>query len=368
MKIKPDHSIMYDITYIDEHTIFKASEYAQQMCAPMIESANASNEVYLETVSEEEPKMPISGAFIYAHAPNYVGRPTLSWNKSEWKTLFRQFQWFGIDTAIFQAAIWNELKECYYPSKAFGLYKSWNVIEPMLEAANEEKISIFLGGYGSTNGLSEYVSNKAFKQELGAYMNCLNELLQYRDLFDGFYFSPESAYTGAYQSEKVERLNRIYREFFQYIKGKDDSLRIMMSPGTKYFAGKEQEMEAHWLEMLAGVPLDILAPQDSIGTCGNRLDRADQMYRIWQSISNELKVHFWSNIEIFQRSDITQLNNSITATPERVTAQINAAAPYAEKLICWEAPYYLCDNNNPNSAPLSELFLSMAEATRSSAC
>lgn len=346
---------MYDIIDHDDFKLFFASQHAREMCDPMIRAAVRANAEFLKMLEPVPPAMPITGAFIYAHAPNYVGNPTLTWGVPEWRDLFRQFRELGLDTAIFQAAIWKELEECYYPSQAFAAYKTWNVIEPMLEAAGEEKIRIFLGGYGSTTGLSEQENARTtMAREEKACIDCLTEMMKYRDSFDGFYFSSETAFMGTYNPGKIGRLNKVYRTFFEHIKATDDSLSIMMSPGTKYFPGKEQEMTDSWLETLDGVPLDILAPQDSIGTCGSQLQYAEAMYRVWDAVRKERRITFWSNIEIFQREDLTQLNNSITPDPERVIAQINLADSVAEKLICWEAPYYLCDPENSRATALAQ--------------
>ena len=350
---------MYDVTPLNDYKIFRPSQAARELCEPMIRDANHANERFLREAKPVPQAMSITGAFIYAHAPNYRGRPTLEWGVSEWRDLFRRFRELGLDTAIFQAALWNELQECYYPSQAFSTFKTWNVIEPMLEAAGEENISIFLGGYGSTTGLSEEENPETMARDEKANIDCLSEILNYRDSFDGFYFSSETAFTGEYNSKKIRRLNQIYRKFFEHVKSADSSLRIMMSPGTKYFEGKEQAMTDSWLETLDGVPVDILSPQDSIGTCGSRLKHADAMYRVWETVRNETGVTLWSNIEIFQRTeDLSVKDYNITADPERVMAQINMAASYAEKLVCWEAPYYLCDPDNPRAAALAQTICS----------
>jgi hypothetical protein len=120
--------------------------------------------------------------------------------------------------------------------------------------------------------------------------------------------------------------------------------KILMSPATKYFPGKMPEMIDSWLAILDEVPLDIMAPQDSIGTCGNELVHQAETYKAWAEICNKKNITFWSNIEIFERKDsIDGENHSIPASPERVMAQINNAASCAEKLICSEAPYYMFD-------------------------
>jgi hypothetical protein len=356
---------VYDITPIDDFKLFCASRRAQEVFEPRIRAANRANAEYLAAHPPEPQAMPITGAFICAHAPNYLGRPALDWGGAEWRGLFRRFRELGLDTAVFQAALWNELQECYYPSKAFSSFKIWNVIEPMLEAASEEKIRVFLGGYGSTTGLSEQEDEQTMAREQKACIDCLSEIMEYRAAFDGFYFSSETAFMGSYNPRKIKRLNRIYRGFFEHIKSTDASLRILMSPGTKYFPGKEQEMADSWLEMLDGVPLDILAPQDSIGTCGNELRHAEAMYRVWNTVCAEREIVFWSNIEIFQRGeDLSLLDHSVTADPERVVAQINLAAPFAEKLLCWEAPYYLCDPGNPRAAALARAVFSGGAESR----
>jgi len=332
---------MYDITNVGDFKIFKASKTAQELYGPLIREVRTSNEQFLETFDRPVSEKTISGTFVYAHPPNYLGSPTLTWTESRWRELMRDVKALGMDTVIFQAAVWNELQECYYPSKAFGAYKSWNVIEPFLSAAASERIKVYLGGYGSTVGWSANVDRETAALEERACVDCLTELLKYREVIEGFYFSSETAYTGSLNRSKIASLNRIYRHLFEHIKAADDTLEIMMSPATKFFPGKGDEMLKHWLATLDQVPIDILAPQDSIGTCGSRLSQAENMYERWQEICRQLDVRLWANVEIFERNDLAAQNNSITATPERVTAQINLASPYVEKLVCWEAPYYL---------------------------
>ena len=69
---------------------------------------------------EKSPKK-ITGTFIQAHAPDYVGGNTLNWNKSDWEQAFDKLKTKQIDTVIFQASVWNELQEVYYKSKILTL-------------------------------------------------------------------------------------------------------------------------------------------------------------------------------------------------------------------------------------------------------
>jgi len=359
---------MYTITTVEDFSIYKASRHALELYTPLIHEAKASNEEFLKTTPTGNLSKPITGTFIYAHPPNYRGLPTLKWGVSQWRSLLQKFRSVGMDTVIFQAAVWNELGECYYPSRTFQSHRMWNVLEPMLEATTAEKIRVFIGGYGSTTGWMKHLSPETAAREERTCIACLTELLQDRDAFEGFYFPSETAYTGSLDRSKSAQLNRIYRTFFNHIKETDDRIRILMSPATKYFPGKDREMEDHWIEMLQGVPLDILAPQDSIGTCGSRLRHADGMYRIWKSLCSKLNIDLWANIEIFERNDLALNDNSITAKPERVIAQVNIASPYVDKLICWEAPHYLFGRSDSASNPLLQRVFASPEPIEGDRC
>ena len=333
---------MFIIANTEDYNLFLPTQKARQYAEPMIAAGKQANRKYLSEHKPAAPQMRITGSFVYPHPPNYRGVCSLHYGKSEWADMLNRLKEMEMDTIILQAAVWNELGECYYPSKYFNGFKTWNVVEPMLEAARETGLTVFLGGYGSVTGWEEKLNSNIIEQEKSSQSACYRELLKYRQLFDGFYFAPETAYCGTRNIQREKFLNSVYREFFCEIKNKTPEMRILMSPATKYFPGKMDEMKDSWRTLLDGVPLDIMAPQDSIGSCGNQLLHQHETYRAWTEVCRDFNIIFWSNIEIFERQDHLDGDcYNYTASPERVSCQINNAAPYAEKLICWEAPYYL---------------------------
>lgn len=352
---------MYIIVKNESHKLFLPTAKARQYAEPMIVAGKEANLRYLAQHKQTVPKMPITGSFVYPHPPNYRGICTLHYGKKEWIKMLNNLKRMGMDTIILQAAVWNELRECYYPSKHFAGHHSWNVVEPMLEAAKETGLAVFLGGYGSVTGWAEKLNSNMMEEEKLNQSACYRELLKYRSLFDGFYFAPETAYCGTRDVGREKFLNELYREFFCEIKEKTPDMQILMSPATKYFPDKMEEMKAAWMALLNRVPLDIMAPQDSIGSCGNQLCHQHETYRAWTEVCRDLNIRFWSNIELFERQDRLEGDSyNYTASPERVAAQINNAAPYAEKLICWEAPYYLGPDSGRKGAILRK-FLNEAE-------
>jgi hypothetical protein len=186
---------VFKITKIDDFNIFEPSLQASEKTRPLLDLSIVKNHEFLKTFTVPLKKtMPVSGSFIYAHPPDYAGCPTLNWNNETWAELFIEMKQAGLDTVIFQASIWHELGEAYYSSDYFkNIYKTYPVIEPMLIAAKKIGMHVYLGGYGCTIGWSKCIDKKTVNAEVDKQLYCIKELLEYRDLFEGVYFTPESA-------------------------------------------------------------------------------------------------------------------------------------------------------------------------------
>lgn len=306
-----------------------------------LNNALSENRKYVEiNGSPEKPTIPVTGSYLQAHAPDYVGGATLDWTKNQWIELFREMLSAGIDTGVLQASMWNELKETYYPSKYFSEYKQWNVVPQMLEAAAETGMKIALGGYGSVVGWTSLLNEEAIQKEIERQTACLKELLQWRECFDILYFTPETAYHENERSAEREKgMNTLYREYFARVKDLAPEKQIMMSPASKFPAGHEDDFLDFWSVMLDGVPLDILCPQDSVGCSGCLLSEQDQMWKLWKRVTGE-RIHLWAHMELFERRCFGGPAPFISAPPERVLTQNKNLAPYIEKCVCFEYPFF----------------------------
>lgn len=305
------------------------------------EQRKQRNRDAVEAAGIQKPQMPITGSFIYAHPPNYRGAETMNWNKQDWLKGLTRLKGMGIDTVIFQASLWSELKECYYPSDAFKDYRTWNIVEPMLEAANELGLTVFMGGRGSVTCWKDRLTGSMIDEEIALQTTCFKELLKYRDMFHGFYFSPESAYTGTRNVELEEFLAQLYHGFFSEIRNADPSLKILMSPATFYYPETMKDMYDSWCAIFSKSHPDIIAPQDSIGCGCITMDNQPEALAIWDRIARDCGIEFWSNVEVFECcAPYIDETSRRAAEADRITLQINNAAKYAKKLITWELLYY----------------------------
>ena len=330
---------MFPIGHVDDFSYYQAAEKDILDCLPTIEKKRKLNTEYLESNSIKTPSNKITGSFIYAHPPDYRGRPMLHADIESWRRVFRDFKMRQIDTVIFQAALWAELHECYYKSKYFSSFKTWNVVEPMLKAAQAENIKVFLGGYGSVAGWDVSLNILDIKKQIKLHIECYKELLKWHDLFAGFYFPCETAFKGKRDIVHENNMNCLYGELINELKELTPEKLVLISPASLYYDDMNPFCKS-WHNMLYNIKADIIAPQDSIGCCGISLPEQAHMYKLWREVADECNMELWANIELFEGIKINDPEKFITASKARIYTQMNNAIPYVKKLVCWEALFF----------------------------
>ena len=321
------------------------------------------NAEFLARIDQPPTGGRLSGTFIYAHPPDYRGRPTLADTEQDWQALFRELKEIGITTIILQAAAWAEFRECYYPSKLFHGFRTWNVLDPLVKASMAEQMTLYLGGVGILYGHIELgtesgdlqQAKQAAERELKSYQELL---VLYRGGFQGYYLAPETAYHHGMNPAHY----RCYHEFFKRatngVKDLTPELPILTSPYTTYCPGHEPEAIDCLTRLHAGCPITAFAPQDSIGTFNN-LSFLEKGLTIWKEVCRCKGAEFWVNCESFS---ITNFGGPIcTIVPadfQRFAIQLDTAARLgAKQLISWEAPYFLARDGDDRARQLRRDYL-----------
>ena len=288
-----------------------------------------------------DPGKTITGSFIYAHPPDYRGLSMLNAPAADWRKVFRRLKQMSMDTVIFQAALWSELNECYYHSEFFSRMTPHKVLENMFEAAEQENMQVFLGGYGSCSGWQKNFSATEMKCELENHRKCFEEIRRIGKIA-GMYFPAETAFDGKREPRKEKRMHDLYRYYSAMIKDADAGLKVLISPVSRDFRGREKVFQEFWRNILEKSGVDILIPQDSVGG-GNPLERLPALWKAWKECADGLLIDLWANIELFERQGYEPKTNLVPADPVRVKAQIALAAPFVTKMVCWEALYFASD-------------------------
>lgn len=217
----------------------------------MVQSSYSEDRKYLAEHQDTPNTMRISASFICAHAPDYVGMPTVDWDREKWAALFERMKADGITTVAYQAALWNELKECYYASKIYkDGFRQWETISPMLEAARQCGMTVYLGGYGSLSGfLADKMSDREISAEIDHQIACMLELLERDSGFEGIYYVSESMFLGR-NPEFETRQNRIYRNYLGRLAKAAPDKKFLLSPATMYVPGPAEDFIEFWKQVL----------------------------------------------------------------------------------------------------------------------
>ncbi len=307
----------------------------------LIESGVEANNRFLAGSTGKPYGGRLTGTFIYSHPPDYVGRPTMHWDQNDWLGMLRELKELGIDTVIYQAAAWLEVRECSYPSQLLKDFTAWNSLEPLCQAVNAEGMTLFLGGLGNLMAFDEKASDEAIRKDTEMQLGIFAELVRmYRGGFHGFYMSPETAFPGQRQPEREQRLNRYFKDICQGVKTILPGVPVLASPATFYTPGLEADIHDFLYNLFQGVPIDYMTPQDSIGTFGNRLENLKHSFEIWKRLSNEIGFHLWVNVESFQRVRIGTNSDFVPADFQRLAVQLENAHQVGEKIVSWEIPYF----------------------------
>lgn len=327
-----------------------------------IEERDRLNAGFLAGVAAPPPLGTLSGSFIYAHPPDYRGRPTLHHTEAEWRDLFRELKELGITLAVLQAAVWADFRECYYPSRLFSDFHTWNVLDPMLKAAAAEKMTVYLGALCILYGHIELGSAQGDVAKARAAaereIKCYRELLErYRGAFQGYYLSSE---TGFHPGENHYRcFHEFFRRVTNGVKTLTPDMPILTSPYTMACPGREQEATDYLTKLHEGCPINAFAPQDSIGTSCSNLTFLEKGLTLWRNVSRNIGAEFWVNCESFSITDYGGPICKIQpADFRRFAVQLDTAARLgARKLITWEAPYFLARDGDPRARQLRHDYL-----------
>jgi hypothetical protein len=124
----------------------------------------------------------------------------------------------------------------------------------------------------------------------------------------------------------------------------------------------EQEMHEFLVNLLKGCPVDYVAPQDSIGTFGNRLSYLRRSFDIWRQVCDELGITLWVNVESFERADVGTAKDFVPADFERLCVQLANARRVGSKIISWEIPYFYSPLAGERGTKLRADYLAYAQA------
>lgn len=350
----PKDEMPFPIGPMDDFQVYLPPEdLVEEEAMVQVNQFNQLNRELAEKFELPEKRTHISLSFVYGHPADYRGKPMLKASVEDWKKELRRLKEMHIDSVIFQSALWRELNECYYRSKRYSFLKQYPVVDHLLEAAAEENISVFMGGYGSVAGWAEHYTEEDLLEEIKEHRCCFEELMQYPSIA-GFYFPCETSYHDQRLPEKEHRMHTLYKNFTSVVKESKPDLKIIVSPATAHRPERNPEFMDFWNNILKDSGVDIVMPQDCIGNCCSSLTEIPEQWKAWKEVTTQNSMKLWSHTELFERRSYYQKVNLHPADPKRIAAQLALTAPFVERHGCWEAMYFASEESGADGKRLEE--------------
>ena len=287
----------------------------------------------------------ISGSFIQIW--NSDGCKCGQWSQNEWEIQMQKMKEVCMDKLVIQYGFYHD-NAWYSPSSAtFKTYQN-NTLNNILSAANNKNIDIYIGLYfDETWNTADKSINATYANLLTKHQTVIDEtyqLFKSNPYFKGWYI-PQEINDLEWKSVNNRNLLANWLQSISiYAKAKDANKKIMIAP---YFGPNQPaDVLETWYNqlLLIAKDIDIVAPQDGVGTTTKDIDTDIPLYfNAIKNACNTNQVEFWATIESFQQTTGWPIDNgSFTAIPadiNRIKKQVNEVSQFSNSLLQFEWGY-----------------------------
>lgn len=281
----------------------------------------------------------------------YWNRKTLAYSAEEWRVLVRHLaQDLGIEMVTIQCVVKDGL--AVYPSRFLGqeaVETRWytrnchDPLDAIVRACTEFGVRFYMG-VGMLPGEFDSGAIRTGPDVLDWYRSVSEELLDRysrMEAFRGWYMSAEmSIADGNFQPHQIDLTSKLTAMWNELTPG-------WPTVASPYFCPKETgvlncDANARLLDQSG---LTAVAYQDGIGvstavhvTAPPDPERNARIFSTARALHDRTDVELWGNVEIFSFENDIFFQPLIPAPFERVSRQIEHAAPHVDRLVSYTVP------------------------------
>lgn len=269
-----------------------------------------------------------TGSFLQLDGGNLV------WTEKQWRAELESMKQFGMDTLIVGTTVQDTYAFCKI--KSYPTWKDCGVSDPLgtiLSIADSLKMKVYVGLYAWDWKDQSPIGFDEFTRRCNLIADEVWANYGKRKSFAGWYLlgweignAPDVTNIGV----------KAHVDVANHLRKITPKMPIIVSP---YFTldAKPEDIEEGWVKILAAMKPTVFSPQDGCGCDRNLTPENVKPYlAACQRAARRAGVTFWINVEVF---DIPA--GWKPASTDRIIKQIEAASPYAEKIIMFEYNHYL---------------------------
>ena len=282
----------------------------------------------------------------------------------QWRAKVKEAARIGMKYLVLMntAIVYDDDAYCYFDTDIFPFadMACKDPVEALLSAADEAGIKVFIscGFYGNWTKPAENMRSDAVKEKAFRAMKQLWEKYGGHTSFYGWYFPDETCIIGHFSKNFIKYVNAYSAEAQK------------IAPGTKTliapFGTKLAFTDGKYVRQLKELNVDFVAYQDEVGVKkSSPRQTANYFRRLKKAHDKAGKSRLWADIELFTFEGAVYRSALIPAAAQRIARQIEAVAPYAEEILCYQtiglvnAPDSDAFCGHPDSVKLYEELIKM---------
>ncbi len=271
----------------------------------------------------------VSGSFLDGIACDI---PSNNWTRDVWSRQLEDMMRIGMDTAILIRVGWSDSAMYNSPVMKTTIYEEEDLVEFLLAEGDRLGMKFYMGLFDTHR---HWLMND-WDNEIGVNLRLIEELWERYGRHSSFY--------GWYMSHEGDMhyyQHMIWKPLILKAKSYDAAKRILISPR---YAGKKYNQPAMTPE------IHVKHFRHVYDQVGELIDEAAFMdghvdfrelpeyLEATAKLSAEYDIAFWSNLETFDRDMPWRFP---PLEWQKMQFKLEAAQPWAEKIITFEAPHFL---------------------------
>ncbi len=294
-----------------------------------------------------------------------------SWDDARWQKEVSNMKDAGIEYLILQDVANKAYKSSgggwsvYYDSDLDVFNDATvypDVIESALRNLEGSGIKVFIGLAMFDDFWTEGAITSQYSEMCSVAADMVEEIYkkyysEYSDCFYGWYFTPEFNNVLTCQIN-INGMCRGVNEIIDSINSTNKGLPLLMSPFyAQYLASGPVLTLANLVRLINGINFrdgDIFAPQDAVGAGWVSYDKLERNWKLYSAAvdSADVDLKLWANCENFNlaitssilpgfiQRPLTENKESVPATLDRFTGQMQIASKYCENIISFSYNHY----------------------------
>jgi hypothetical protein len=251
--------------------------------------------------------------------------------EADWKQKIREIAELGMEYVVIMATALYD--RCYFKSEVypFAHMPCSDPIEAILSQADKCGIKVFLGNgfYGDWRKANYNIKAKEVMERSFRAMDELAALYAHHESFYGWYFPDETCIILNFSKDFVNYVNTCSKRCSEITPDK----KTLIAPfGTNLALTNKR-----YVDTLMKLDVDFIAYQDEVGVKKTPVARTEKIFeRLKKAHDKAGRAELWADIELFDFEGTVYKSALLPASFERISQQIKNAAPYCDKILCYQ--------------------------------